>query len=460
MQDITQRTDLLTGSAIPASTVTTLINRQLGTPAIVPRFRVCDITRNRLPVMGSKPSTYDANNLLPWDPSDIGPLCSNDSCTYANDVSKVSPRSLQFVMAHPRYDPTYKNVPFPYDPLNNLIEFSIVFKLGSLSLEVKQGFFKCMMPDVDISPGVSIYHWVLSDLLSLTARPLISDWTVDTQYSGGYNQAMTDMLTSSGTPLSTGGSGQTPQGNDDCGPSIPKNLISINPTGNQAVPFPILFKAGSIRIANINQLADYQNFYPLWVDENARLTTSQSVLYGNGPFPVGWDYSTLPASSIVDVPINRTFGQDADGRVCNVAKIVCSQTTSASVGGGQDFSATVTNRNPNSVVSLVNLKGLDGNPRGLPYFENKSNLPNQAMVDLYAKRCLQLGAMLPETVTFTTATNPFHQNRDLLMLQVTDKMQNVLIPSSPISLFEEQSWSITFGANGGMQHVAMRTIAI
>ena len=466
MQDPGGFTNLNTGSPIPADTVRQILNRQgSGTVQISARFRVTDTLFNRqntMPVI--KPS---AANPFP-DQSDIGPLIAPDAAI-THDTSRPIRRSLSFTMMDPQYVPGLAGMTFPFNPFQHLLGVWQVVAAPELNVrfEVCLGYFVMLLPTVSIYPGRRLFTWQGYDLCTfITQCPLLSDWTVNVGYPGGYLGAIKDILQVKAIPISLGGTGQTPvQGNDDAGPDIPSALIQIPDTGNQPVLSDILFQAGTNRMDIVNQLLDAINYYPLWADSAFR--SSQQPNYGTPTAPsypaVGWDYSTKPGSSIIESPISQDFNSQADIRICNIVKVEGDVVTSTQRAyhslsmntGLNDLGQVI------SAIGTTQLKSLSGGPRAIGRYEKGQRIASQAMCDLRAKLLRGEGAQLPEGLTVNSLHQPLHGDHDHLVLQVTDRYGNILVPSSQQALFREEAWTLPLKAAGGkMSHTLRRIVTV
>lgn len=456
MQSPAGFTDYISGQPLSADTVTKLINRQLGSTRVGIRVQVTDTLLHPVDV-------YNGNNS---DASDITDLVDmNQTCSVTHDTTQPIHRSFTFSMRDPRDIPgkakslKSDGLPsFPINPYQNFVRLWYLMSAGGVNLQVSLGYYKPVMPKRAISPASTRSDFVCQDLTTIIGRTdLMSDWTVAALYSGGYVGAMKDLLMSDSIPASVGGKGQTPSGQDDAGPGIPANLLQFSTVGNIDVPAAYLLQAQTNRVDAVNTLAGGVNFYPIWnAPGDGSFRTSQMPYYGDSIPPIGWDYSPMPETSIIEIPINQDFSSNADTRVCNVVRVVSASTAS----GAGAFSYVAVNDNPNSVVSTVNQRGLSGGPLAIVRYENNSQLLTQDMVELRAKILLQQGAMLVEQVTMSSLPNPLHEDHDLLTCSVTQMDGTNVIPSSADSPFEEQSWSIDLRPQGRMAHTLQRVVPI
>src|SRR5947209_2506743 len=124
MLDIAGFTDALTGLSIPATTVTKLINRQLGTVSVSAKVRVVDTNFARLSVIPGAA-----------DPSDISQLIQMDG-QVVHDTTRPVHRSLHLTMEDPTNDPRFSTLPFPFDPIHNWLAVSQVLSCRGTTLEV------------------------------------------------------------------------------------------------------------------------------------------------------------------------------------------------------------------------------------------------------------------------------------------------------------------------------------
>jgi hypothetical protein len=462
MQDFSALIDPKTQDIVPQQTVVDLINRKLGNVERGVAFEVVDT--NFLPVP-----------CMPGGGNDFAALVDlTQTCQVAHDSTQPIHRTLQFSMRDPKDVPglvaqlTAQGLPlFPFNPYLHFLHVFDVMTATDLhpnvTIKVSLGYFVAIMPSFTATEGGRLYTWNCQDLTYLVNRTdFLSDWAVNPGYTGGYVQAMTDLLTAPAIPLSLGGLGKTPVygggsgGNDDAGPNLPLTSIAIPTTGNIAIPFGYLFQAGTNRLAAINQLASAINYYGLSMASDGTLGCVPMPFYGDAVPPVGWDYTTAPGVSIVGRPVNVAFSSQADARIANIVKVETQSTAS----GGTGFSSVVQNNSADSIVSTVNLKTAGGAPRALVLYESNSVTQDQQMTDLRAKLLLQQGAMLSEVLTISTMPNPLHGDREILLCQVAQSDGTIIVPSSADSPFEEQGWSLGLGPSGRMSHTLQRIVSL
>ena len=160
----------------------------------------------------------------------------------------------------------------------------------------------------------------------------------------------------------------------------------------------------------VDQLLFYIKCYDLWVDENGMFHVTQWPPQQNyNSEPSTWTYSTK-TDSIITAGLQETL--TIDGALANVVTVEIYDSV-----GNCSF-ATAVNDDPGSPYSISNL----GKYLALTITDN--GVPQNTDINwaqAYAKQQLLMATWLADTVTFTTAVNPLHQNLDIISLEIYQK---------------------------------------
>jgi hypothetical protein len=409
-----------------------LINVKTGQSVITPRLQLLD--RNLQPV--------PTGTIGPTgDPADMTDLLQ--SLKIDINTQQAVQRTCDITMREPTR--------FDLDSLRHRIKVFIDYwdpATKQLLLEIPAGVFRAVLPTRTLTSAGIMQQMVMQDLtFNLGRLGFINPYTVPAGIT--FTQAMTNLLTMDYLPLSKGGQGQTPTGDDDAGPGASLSRITI-PRDDRIVQSPIPFTRDITKQAALNQLAASINFYPLLADPVGGYTTWPMPYYTNSIPAPAWTYSTDGTSTIVPDSITETFNNAA--QLANVAIVLVEPS------GAPSFGATAYNMSAASRISITNLQEAIFL---LPIIKDPT-IPDAASARLRALIALQEAAVVAETIQFSAAPNALLQPHDMLLLNVTTADGQVHVTSSANNPWEITAITFDFSQPGGgaMTITAGKVVAV
>jgi hypothetical protein len=439
--------DPYTGQNIDPEFLAAMINRQVGPVTSKGRVRAVDWGFNPVDV-----------GLGGDDPSNVSRFIIRGTETISCDTSQAVHRSMSFQMHDPLFFPGVRK-DLQFNSYHHYLQPTMVLSCQGKTAEIPMGTYWAGDWIATItSLGKRVYTFACRDITVRASTDMVSDWTVPTTTT--YIDGAVALITSDGVCKSLGGKGQTPQGNDDCGPGFTQAMLDIDWTGNQPVTVPVPFRFASNRLANLGDLMNAIQYWPPHMSNLSKVNLHRMPDFINTLPAVSWDYSVnTPGKpkSIVFLPIQSTY--ESASRICNYLRLQGGQPTAS---GGSTLTTTRVNSDPNSQVSYPNIKAFNGNPLAIPRAITDNTLTTQALVNLAADNAIAEGDTLRESVATVSYPNPLHEVHEFVIFNVCMNDGTVAIFSDEQHMFQELGWSITnfLSPNARMQHDWVRAEAL